>query len=98
MGVGPIHRSDFRFVDVHCKATGVSSAEFYLNMLGDSIYKYIPGTNKGHPFERGAFTMGTIRNYLPPWYKLLWSRYEWPTIMMAVLNPQFDQPADVLGK
>lgn len=100
MGVGPMHRSDFSLVQVHCTAaTGFGAPEFYLNMLGDAIGRYIPTTSKGsHPYERGAFTMGTLRNYLPPWYKLLWSRYEWPRIMMAVLMPATDQPVDVFGK
>lgn len=59
----------------HCRATGFSAPEFYLNMLGDSIGRYVPTTSNGsHRYEHGAFTMGTLRTYVPPWYKLLWSK------------------------
>jgi len=94
MGSDPKRIWDFDLTKLHCEAFRLGAARFYINVLIDTIYNYMPqSSGKRHPsgsslnLEGGAFTMGSLGNFLPPYYKLLWSKHQWPKIHIAILNP-----------
>ena len=94
MGSDPMRIWNFDLARLHCEAVRLGAPRFYINMLYDVVHNYMPQkSGKRHSsgssldIEGGAFTMGSLGEFLPPYYKMLWSKHQWPKIHIAILIP-----------